>query len=115
MIEINISVAFEKFTKSDKLSMENILQLIDEMVELNEALFEIYYSRYFYKMIQHVKSPKWVTLTNEQIEMMSKFYQVRFGEGKAKRKNATVTLSHTREKERSVRNFEDMNMSFGAV
>jgi hypothetical protein len=55
-----------------------------------------------------------VTLTNEQIEMMTKFYEMKYGEGK-KRRNVTMTLSHNRDKKGKALNFEDVNMSFGAV
>ena len=66
-IEQHVAKALEGFSKMDQLQMENIIGIVEELPDLNEALYEIFYGRYFYKLIRNVRSPKWINLTNEQV------------------------------------------------
>jgi hypothetical protein len=110
-------MALSRFTKMDKLEMENIMSVIEELAELNEAMYEIFYGRYFYKMITHIRSPKWVTITNEQLDLINRTYRQRYGKSRyeqpsdTKRYHYSMTISENRHA--ISKNFEDANMSFG--
>lgn len=63
-----------KYHKLDRLGMENTLKALEEISELNEGLFEIFYHRYFYKLVEKAKSPKWIVITQNTLDILTEAY-----------------------------------------
>jgi hypothetical protein len=49
-------------------------------VEINEGFYEIYYNRYFSQQLRHIAPPKWITLENDESEMIYHHFELEFGE-----------------------------------
>lgn len=112
-IEQHVGVALDSFSSLDKLQMENIIGVVEELPDLNEALFEIFYGRYFYTMIKHVKSPKWVTLGSEQLDLMHRTYALKYGKKSERQVSHHRSLTSSYHGSKRTKNFEDVNLSFG--
>jgi hypothetical protein len=52
----------DSYKGMEQIEMENLLGIVDEVIELNEGLYEMYFNRYFCKLTKHIPVPKWVSL-----------------------------------------------------
>jgi hypothetical protein len=62
--------------------MENLLGVVDEVIELNEGLYEIYFNRYFSKQTKHILIPKWISLENDEADTIYRHFRAMFGVSK---------------------------------
>lgn len=59
--------------------MQNLLGIVEEIIILNEGLYEIYFNRYFSKQTKHIAVPKWISLENDEAETIYRHFQSEFG------------------------------------
>ena len=114
MIGEHMAVAIDTFSKLNQQQMENIIGILEELPDLNEALFEILYGRYFYKLIKNVRSPKWVSITSEQMDLMQQTHRLRYGKPNEHSKKHHYSLAISENRTTLSKGFEEMNLSFGA-
>lgn len=113
VVEQHVAMALDTFSKLDVLQMENIIGVVEELPDINEALFEIFYGRYFYKVLRNVRSPKWVSLTSEQLDHMHRTLRLRTGKPVERRHSRHHSYTMTEKRQPRARNFEELDLSFG--